>query len=219
MMHRVTQTVLVLLLAAGTLPRPAVAQLASRPADEWIKLLDSPARVASLKIDEVVAKLGLKPGDVVADLGAGSGVFSLPLARAVGEKGKVYAVEVDQALVDYIARKAIAQKVSNIRPVLGRFTDPALPAADVDVAFMHDVLHHVENRAAYLKAVTSYLKPAGRIAVVEPDAVKGPHANDPKLQVTKEDLRQWMADAGLVPVDEPRLFDDKWYVVYARKQR
>ena len=57
--------------------------------------------------------------------------------------------------------------MTNIVPVLGKFTDPALPARDVDVAFFHDVLHHVENRAAYLKSVAGYLKPGGRIVVIE----------------------------------------------------
>jgi ubiquinone/menaquinone biosynthesis C-methylase UbiE len=204
-------------LVVGGLAQPVAGQLASRTADEWIKLLDSPARVAQLKVDEVIAKLALKPGDVVADLGAGSGVFSLPLAQAVGATGKVYAVDVDQGLVDHIGRKAKAQNVTNVYPVLGKFGDPALPATDVDVAFLHDVLHHIEDRPGYLKQAARYLKPAGRIAFVEPDAVKGPHANDPKLQVTKADLQRWMAEVGFVPSNEFTLFNDKWYVVYARR--
>lgn len=196
---------------------PAPAQIAARPAEEWIKLLEAPGRLATLRIDEIVAKLALKPGDVVADLGAGSGVFSIPLARAVGPSGKVYAVEIDQALVDYIAAKAKTANVANVRPVLGKFVDPSLPAADVDVAFMHDVLHHIEDRAAYLKNAVGYLKPGGRFAFVELDHLKGPHADDPKLQVTKAQLTAWMAAAGLVPVEEVQLSPVKWYSVYARK--
>ena len=205
--------VLIVAAVAGA----AAGQLASRSADEWIKLLESPARLASLKIDEVIAKLRLKPGDVVADLGAGAGAFTVPLARAVGGSGKVYAVEIDQALVDYISRKIKDQRVPNVRPVLGKFGDPALPAADVDVAFLHDVLHHVEDRAGYLKQVARYLKRGSRIAVVEPDARNGPHRDDPKLQLTRDQLKSWMADAGFVPSEEHQLFDDKWYVVYARR--
>lgn len=203
-------------IAAGS-AASAVAQLASRPAAEWIKMLDAPERVASLRIDEIVGKLALKAGDVVADLGAGSGVFSIPLARAVGPSGKVYAVEIDQALVDYIAAKAKTHDAANVRPVLGKFGDPSLPASDVDVAFMHDVLHHIEDRPGYLKNAVRYLKPRGRFAFVELDHVKGPHADDPKLQVTKAQLTAWMDAAGLVPVEDVQLTPVKWYAVYARK--
>lgn len=203
-------------LAAGFGPSEA-RQLAARPTEEWIKLLDAPDRVASLKVDEIVSKLQLTPGSVVVDLGAGSGVFTVPLARAVGPTGKVYAVEIDQGLVDYVAQKAKKENLANVRTVLGKFEDPGLPAPDVDVAFMHDVLHHVADRAGYLKNVARYLTPTGRVAIVEPDAVKGPHRGDPKLQVTRAELNGWMADAGFVPSEEFNLFDDKWYVVYKRK--
>jgi arsenite methyltransferase len=196
---------------------PAAGQLGSRTADEWIKLLDAPARVEALKLNEIIANLQLKPGDVVADLGAGSGVFSVPLARAVGPTGKVYAVEVDQALVDYIGRKVKDQQITNVQTVLGKFADPTLPASDVDLALMHDVLHHVDDRAGYLKQVARYLKPAGRIAIVEPDAQKGSHRDNPKLQITKDQLRAWMTDAGLAQSGEFPLGEERWYVIYSRK--
>jgi ubiquinone/menaquinone biosynthesis C-methylase UbiE len=217
MMPRSLRATLILILASGMTQLPASAQLASRPAEEWIKMLDAPARVAGLKVDEIIARLELKPGVVVADLGAGSGVFSVPLARAVGPSGKVYAVEIDHALLEHINGKVKEQNVTNVHTVLGKFGDPSLPAADVDVAFMHDVLHHIEDRAEYLKNVARYLKPGGRLAIVEPDARTGPHRNDPKLQVTKEQLNAWMADSGFVPSNEPHLFDNKWYVIYVRK--
>jgi ubiquinone/menaquinone biosynthesis C-methylase UbiE len=203
-------------LTIATYSVPAAAQLGARTADEWIKLLETPARIEALKLDEIISKLQLKPGDVVADLGAGSGVFSVPLARAVGAAGKVYAVEVDRALVEYIGRKIKDQHITNVQPVLGKFADPALPASDVDLALMHDVLHHVDDRAGYLKQVVRYLKPAGRIAIVEPDAEKGGHRDNPKLQITREQLRTWMTEAGLAQSAEFPLGEERWYVIYAR---
>jgi ubiquinone/menaquinone biosynthesis C-methylase UbiE len=217
MRNRSTFYFLTVLSLVAILAPPAAGQLGSRTADEWIKLLESPARIEALKVDEIVSKLQLKPGDVVADLGAGTGVFSVPIARAVAPTGKVYAVDVDQALVDYIGRKVKDQNVTNVQTVLGQFTDPALPASDVDLAFMHDVLHHIENRSGYLKQVVRYLKRAGRIAIVEPDAQKGSHSDNPKLQVTKEQLRGWMTDAGLVQSAEFPLGETRWYVIYTRK--
>jgi SAM-dependent methyltransferase len=216
MLHRITCSVV---LFGVLLPTAAQGQLAARPAEDWIKMLDSPARIAGLRIDEVIGRLQLRPGDVVADLGAGSGAFTVPLARAVGPAGKVYAVEIEQGLVDHIAARARDAGASNVQAIRGEFTDPALPASDVDVAFFHDVLHHVQDRQAYLKSVARYLTPGGRIAVVELDAETGPHRSDPSLQITPAQLRAWMADLGFVPVEEFPPFDNKWYVIYQRRER
>ncbi len=201
-------------LAALAMPA-AQAQLGARSTQEWLKTLDSQNRVARLKVDEAVAALKLKPGDVVADIGAGSGLFTLPLAKAVGA-GRVYAVDIDQGLVDHIAKKAQEAKATNVRPVLGAFTDPKLPARDVDVAFIYDVLHHIEDRAGYIKNLAPYLKRGGRIAVIDFHPELGPHKNDPTLQITREQTKAWMAAAGFKVATEHTLYDDKWYVVYGR---
>lgn len=194
---------------------PLSAQLAARPAPDWILRLERPERIAGLKIDYIIQKLELKPGHVVADLGAGPGVISLPMAKAVGPAGKVYAVDIDQAFIDHINMRAKEQHVANVTAVLGQFSDPALPARDVDVALFHDVLHHIKDRAGYLKATARYVKPGGRIAVVElpPD---GSHKDEPELVVTKDQVKQWMADAGFKPVQEFDGITGKWFVVYGR---
>jgi ubiquinone/menaquinone biosynthesis C-methylase UbiE len=203
------------LVFASLVAPVAFAQLGARNTEEWLKTLDSQNRVSKLKIDDAVAALKLKPGDVVADIGAGSGVFTLPLAQAV-PNGRVYAVDIDQGLVDHIAKKAQTAKAANVRAVLGAFTDPRLPARDVDVAFIYDVLHHIEDRAGYLKNLAPYLKPGGRIAVIDFHPELGPHRNDAKLQITREQTRDWMAAAGLKVVAEHPLYEDKWYVVYGK---
>ena len=199
-----------------SLSATAAAQIASRPAEEWVKVLDGAERLAGLRIPDVVAALKLQPGNVVADLGAGSGPFIPALATAVGPGGKVYAVEIDQAFFPYIERRAKEAGVANVRTVAGGFTDPKLPAADVDVAFMHDVLHHVENREAYLKNLVRYLKPGARVAIIDYHAAQSPHTNEPALQVSKEQASAWLAAAGLKPVQEVALFPDKWFVVFRR---
>jgi len=194
----------------------SAAQLASRPVDDWTARLERPDRVAGLKIEYIIASLGLKPGDVVGDMGAGPGVLSLPLAKAVAPGGKVYAVEIEQGFLDRIADKARQGGVANIVTVLGAFSDPKLPGRDVDVALFHDVLHHIKERAEYLKATARYVKPGGRIAVVElpPD---GSHKDEPELVVTKDQVKGWMADAGFVPVKEFDGLTGKWFVVYGRR--
>ena len=193
------------------------AQLGSRSAEEWLKTLDAPARMQNLKVDETIAKLGLKPGMIVADIGAGSGIFEGPLAKAVGRGGTVYAVDVDQGLLDAINKKAREARVTNVTTVLGRFTDPALPASDVDVAFINDVLHHIEDRSAYLKNLARYIKPAGRIALIDFHPELGGHRNQPELQVSKDRAASLMAEAGFKPVEEISLFTEKYFVLYARR--
>jgi ubiquinone/menaquinone biosynthesis C-methylase UbiE len=197
-------------------PDPAAAQLASRPAEEWTKTLEGPERVAALKIEEVVAALKLRPGQQIADIGAGSGLLEVSLARAVGPTGRVYAVDIDAAFFPEIQKRASAAKVGNVQTVLGKFTDPALTATNIDLALFHDVLHHVEDRAGYLKTLTRYLAPSGRVAVVDYEGGQGPHAGQPELQVTREQLAAWMASAGLTQIEDVKLFPSKYVLVYAR---
>jgi ubiquinone/menaquinone biosynthesis C-methylase UbiE len=194
----------------------AFAQLGGRPAEDWIARLERPERVAGLKIAQVIEKLQIKPGDVVADLGAGPGVFSWPFAKAVGN-GTVYAVEVDKGYIPHLERRAKEQGLANVKPILGKFEDPLLPEK-VDLAFFHDVLHHVEKRAEYLKTVAGYLKPNGRIAVIELDASRpdASHKDEPDQQVTREQLEGWMTAAGMTKLEEIPMYDEKWFVVYGK---
>ena len=197
------------------------AQLAARKADEWVTTLEGPQRVATQKIDEVLSKLALKPGMVVADIGAGSGLFSRPLAKAVAPAGKVYAVDVQQDLLDHINKRDKDENIRNIQTVLGEFNDPKLPARDVDLAFINDVLHHIQNRAVYLKALGGYIKANGRIVIIEMNKndPNTPHKSQPELLVGREEIQQWMSDAGFKLVQEhPDLFPGtKWFLVFGKK--
>lgn len=217
---RVFARVVVVSTMALVASNPALdAQLASRPAEEWIKTLDGPARVASLKIDEVVSSIRLEPGQVVADIGAGSGLFVVSLARAVGPKGKVFAVEIDEGFFPGIVKRAADAGVGNVQTVLGTFTDPALPVKNIDAAFFHDVLHHVAGRADYLKTLAPYLSNTGRIVVVDYEGGQGPHRTDATLQVPREQLAGWMAAIGFRQVAEVKLFTDKYVLVFGRSLR
>ena len=207
---------LFLLVASAEAP----AQLGSRETKEWIQNLDRPERIAGLEIDKVLPILNLKPGDNVADIGAGTGAFSLPLAKTVAPSGKVYAVDIDPGLLDYIVQKAKKENLENIQTVKGEFSDPKLPARDVDLGFFHDVLHHIENRQAYLKALGTYIKPTGRIALIEMnrDDPKTPHRNNPEMLLSKDEVKSWMAAAGFYPAMEYDIFGNrKWFIIYTRR--
>jgi ubiquinone/menaquinone biosynthesis C-methylase UbiE len=213
---RLRKFVVIVAFAFALGPAALLAQLASRPPEEWIKTLESPDRIAGLKINETIAALKLKPGQTVADVGAGTGIFSIPLGSAVKPGGKVYAVDIDQAFIHHIDEKAAEVGLTNVvQGVLGGFTDPNLPA-DVDLAFMHDTLHHIEDRAGYLKTLALYLKPGARIAVIDFKPNQGGHRDQPELQTSQQDAAKWMAAAGLKPLEEINLFSDKWFVIYGK---
>jgi arsenite methyltransferase len=209
---RTVPYLIALLVAATVAPS---AQRASRPAEEWVKTLEAAERLAGMRVADVVAALKLKAGDVIADLGAGSGPFVVPFAKSVGPTGKVYAVEIDRGFFPFIERRAQEAGVVNVQTVAGAFTDPMLPG-NVDVAFMHDVVHHIEDRPAYFRNLARYLKPGARIAVIDYHAAQSPHADDKTLQVSKEQAAFWLADAGFKPVEDVALVPDKWFIVYQR---
>ena len=206
---------LLLIVYAAALPRPAFAQLGSLPPDEWIQALDAPERVAGLKIPEVLGALKVHPGMVIADIGAGTGQFTTHMALGVKPGGTVYAVDIDRELLAYLEERAIEQGMTNVKPVLGDATDPLLPV-DVDIAFLNDTLHHIEDRAGYLATLALYLKPGGRIAIIDFRPDQGPHKGNPAMIVSEEQATAWLAPAGLKPLEQIPLFSDRWFVVYGK---
>jgi len=215
---RLMASVVVLVATAGAVPLSA--QLGARPAEEWALTLESGRRMDALEINEVAAQIGLRPGELVADIGAGTGIFSVPLARAVSPGGRVLSVEVDAGFLPIIGSKARQAGLDNIQPVLGQYGDPRLPRGDVDAAFLHDVLHHIDERQSYIRALASYIKPGGRIVVVDYDMnVPGvPHGNQPEMLISPDQVAGWMSTAGLEQTREVGMFDDKFFVIYTKRR-
>jgi ubiquinone/menaquinone biosynthesis C-methylase UbiE len=189
----------------------AFAQLAQRPADDYIKSMDRPDR--DLKVNEVIARLKLKPGDIVADVGSGSGAFSVPMAKAIAPNGILYAVDIDQKMLDYVAERAKKEGVTNLKTVLGEFDDPKLPVKTVDVAFFHRVLHMIEHRQAYVNATAKYLKQDGRIVVIDKNPEDSP---DSWMWLKQSDVDTWMAALSFYPAEKFAVFDDRYFVSYQR---
>jgi len=119
--------------------------------------------------DKVIAALNLHPGAVVADLGSGGGYFTFKLARAVAPSGKVYAVDVDKDMIELIAKRLKEESGNNVETILATATDPLLPQTGVDLIFTVNTYHHIANRLAYFANVRKYLRPGGRIAIIDLD--------------------------------------------------
>ena len=135
--------------------------------ERWVEVFDSPERDAWQKPQSVVEFLGVQEGEVVADLGAGTGYFTVHLAGAVGVPGRVYAVDIESTMVDYLEERAQQAGLGQVTPVLAAPDDPKLPEAGVDLIFICDTWHHIDDRLVYLGRLERALRTGGTVAVVD----------------------------------------------------
>ncbi|CAN5166079.1 class I SAM-dependent methyltransferase [soil metagenome] len=141
-----------------------IAQVMGHPAAGW---LERPEREKEEEPAKLIALLDIKPGMVVADIGAGSGYHAFRLSSLVGDKGQVLAVDIQQEMLDLITAKAKASKITNVVPVMGAEQDPMLPAAGVDLIMMVDVYHEFSHPHEMTEKMVAALKPGGRLVFVE----------------------------------------------------
>jgi arsenite methyltransferase len=121
------------------------------------------------KTDQIMETLALKPGQIMADIGSGGGYFTYRFAKAVGAKGKVYAIDTNQEFLTFIKKQAMEQGLTNI---ITRFTaseQPDLPKHMFDFVFLRNVTHHIPNRINYFQRLKETLKPDGKIVIIEYD--------------------------------------------------
>jgi ubiquinone/menaquinone biosynthesis C-methylase UbiE len=141
-----------------------IAQVMGHEGADW---LDRPEREAEEAPNLLLDALRLKAGDVVADVGAGSGYMTFRLAERVGPKGSVLAVDIQQEMLDLIIERGKARGLENVKPVLGTITDPKLPPNSVDLILMVDVYHEFSHPWEMTRAMLKGLKPGGRLVFVE----------------------------------------------------
>jgi ubiquinone/menaquinone biosynthesis C-methylase UbiE len=169
--------------------------------------------------ERVIAALGIHPGDRVADLGAGSGYFTLRLSRAVGPGGKVYAVDVDETMNEYVRQRVARAGAANVDVILGRFEDPLLPDGRVDLVLIVDTYHHLEDRPAYFRNLRRDLSPGGRVAVIDFDGRKGWFVRLLGHTTPHEELVREMAEAGYEVAEEFDFIDRQSFVIFRQASR
>jgi SAM-dependent methyltransferase len=141
-----------------------IAHVMGHQAADW---LERPEREREERADLLVPALKLKAGDVVADIGCGSGYYTRRLAKAVGTNGVVFAVDIQRKMLDLLTNKLAAERIFNVKPVLGTITDAKLPTTSVDLILMVDVYHEFDHPFEMVEAMCRSLKPGGRMAFVE----------------------------------------------------
>lgn len=189
----------------------SVAQQPRRTAEEYIKVLETERRIEGLQIEKVIATLKIKPGQRVGDLGAGSGLFARPIAKRLGEKGLVYAIDVDPGLLKHVEKTAAAEKITNIKTILAAEDDAKLPEK-VDLIIIIDTLHHIGNQGPYLKGLKKYLKRGGRVAIV--DFSNEWPAGHESMKYSLNQLEGWMKDAGFKRTEKHDFLNNNFFVIY-----
>ena len=200
----------VLPLAAAA-QSPATHQHGFGDAEKWSHVFDDPQRDEWQKPHEVIQALALPPGAAVADIGAGTGYFSVRLANML-KPGKVYAVDIEPDMVKYLAERAKRDALPNLVAVAGAADSPRLPAK-VDVALFVDVYHHVEARERYFRGLRKALKPGGRVAIVD-FRLDSPEGPPKEARIAPERVKAEMKKAGYVLVAEHSFLPRQYFLVF-----
>jgi ubiquinone/menaquinone biosynthesis C-methylase UbiE len=179
-------------------------------------LLEAPDRDRWQRPDRIMDALGVADASRVADVGAGSGWFTIRLARRIGPQGIVYAVDVQQEMLNAISRRVRREGLSNVRPVLGRPADPRLPEGGLDVVLIVDAYHEIDDRVAMLANVARALKPQGRIGVVDFEVGGGGPGPDADERIDPDLVIEDATRAGLKMVGNETFLPFQYFLIFAK---
>jgi ubiquinone/menaquinone biosynthesis C-methylase UbiE len=162
-------------------------------AEQWAKRFDDPARDAWQLPDRVIETLAIKPGQIVADIGAGTGYFTVRLAKSA-PAARVYGVDIEQSMVDYLSQRAMREGLKNVTALRGGSDRTNLPEP-VDVVLIVDTFHHIPQRVAYFTALKKLMKPGARLAIVDfkKDSPEGPPR---EFRFTPDEISAELGKAG-----------------------
>ena len=178
--------------------------------------MNDPARAFWQEPAAVVDALKVKEGDHVVDLGAGSGYFTFRFSNAVGQAGKVYAVDVDRDSLAFVEREARERGgIANVEFVLATPDDPKLPPKSVDLLFVSNTYHHLTERVKYFKAMADRLRPHGRVAVIDYKD-EGLWASLFGQATGKETVRRELEEAGYQLINEFDFLPKQHFQVFVR---
>jgi predicted methyltransferase len=148
---------------------PSPQRKTSTPYTGDLSIFDAPGRDERLQIGRVMEMLGIAPGKSVADIGAGSGWFTVRAARRVTSSGTVYAVDINPEAIQYIDARAKKEQLENIKTILSRPDDPQVPAHSIDAVLLLKTYHEVAHPVVLLRNLRSSLKPGAKVGIIDRD--------------------------------------------------
>ena len=186
--------------------------------EQWVARFERPGREVYDKRHEIIAATGVRPGMVVADIGAGTGLFARLFSAAVGPSGKVIAVDVSRVFIDNILRIAREQGQRNVEGIVNTQTDSLLAAGSIDLAFLSDTYHHFEHPQAMMKSIHRALRPGGTLVVI--DFQKHGHSSDwikGHVRAGSQTVIEEIGVAGFELVREETFLRENYFLRFTRK--
>lgn len=180
----------------------------------YIALLEDPARDAYQKPHDVVMALGLKEGERIADIGAGSGYFALRFARHVGAKGQILAVDINPEMVVHLNERIRDAGLENMRTILARPDDPLLADSSVDRIFICETWHHIANHRQYLAGLKKALKPGGQMIIIDFQKKATPVGPPAEMRIAREAVVTEFEQAGFRLAGEHDTLPYQYFLVF-----
>jgi arsenite methyltransferase len=206
------------LRAQDTVPRDShqMHELHQQP-ESYIAALEDPARDAYQKPHEVLTALQIKPGETIADIGAGSGYFTFRFSHFVGPKGRIYAVDVSPEMILHINRRVRELKLTNVISLLADADDPLLADRSIDRFFFCDSWHHIPNQTKYLALIKRMLRPGGQVVMIDFHKKDDPVGPPMEMRIARGDLVRQMEQNGFRTLKEHTFLPYQYFIVFAPK--
>lgn len=187
--------------------------------DKWVATFEGESREVFSARHEVVAQCELQPGQRIADIGAGTGLYTRLFAEATGEEGWVYAVDISSRFLEHINQESAGN--ANITAVLGQEDSVRLPPASIDLAFLCDTYHHFEYPQASLRSIHKALAPGGSLVVIDFERIHGESREwiVDHVRAGKEVFREEIEAAGFEFVEEKQIagFRENYFLKFRKK--
>jgi arsenite methyltransferase len=183
----------------------------------YMAMLDDPARDAYQKPHEVVMSLGIKEGETIADIGAGSGYFAFRFTHHVGDSGRVYAVDINPDMIVRMNQRIRDMKVKNMVTVLSTPDDPLLMDNSIDRFFLCEVWHHIQDKTKYLGLMKKMLKPAGQVIMIDFQKKDLPLGPPDEMKIAREDVIKEMEASGFQLQKENTFLPYHYFLVFTVK--
>ena len=186
---------------------------------QWVARFERPGREVYDKRHEIVAATGVRSGMVVADIGAGTGLFTRLFSPLVGASGKVIAVDISRVFIDNILRAAREQGLNNVEGIVNTQTDTLLPVESIDLAFLSDTYHHFEQPLSMMKSIHRALRPGGTLVVI--DFQKHNHSSawiKDHVRAGGQTVVEEIGAAGFEPKGKEKLLHDNYFLRFARQK-